>query len=454
MARVTTVTSPQRPGKAQGVFRLVILYPPKSARGEHSKVLEQTLLLSREAGQMHNAKEPERLALSDQEVSRRHALVTAVCAESKRTKTRWQLSDQMSHNGTFVNGERIEQVQLSSGDLIRVGQHLLLLQYLDHAASQRVARRRLANSPLVGDGPACKWIDEQITACAEQNAPVLILGESGTGKELVAQHLHRLSGRKGPLVPVNCTALTETLADSELFGHLKGAFSGALHARAGLFSEAQGGTLMLDELGDMPLSIQAKLLRTIETGEVRRVGSNRATTVDARVVATTNVDLETAVAEGRFRGDLWARLQRQVIRLPPLRERRDDVLLLARHFLRIARSRQSISADAAEALVLHDWPYNVRELRNAIEAAARQACGSRTIDLEHLPAEIANRLTSRLGKPARLPLARSPIDAAELREILQQNSWNVAKVATLLGKDRKQIYRWCDNFGIEIKRRR
>jgi DNA-binding NtrC family response regulator len=421
----------------------VVLHAPAPSGAGASKVLERALLLSREAAATHP--EPERFVLDDAEVSRAHATLSPI-------EGGWELRDEGSHNGTFVNAARVAHARLESGDVIRAGRHVLLLQQLDAAASQRLIRRRTPDSAIAGDGPACKSIDEQIAACAAQDAPVSILGESGTGKELVARELHARSGRSGRFVPVNCTTLTETMADSELFGHVQGAFSGAVRARDGLFLEAQGGTLLLDEIGDMPLSIQAKLLRAIETGEVRKVGSDRAVRADTRVLAATNVDLEAAVRDGRFRGDLWARLQRQIVRVPPLRERRDDVLLLVRHFLQAAGSRLSISADAAEALVVHDWPYNVRELRNAVEGALQRARGGRAIELEHLPAELTRRFAARSAEPVAVPVGRDP-DRAELERILRQHDWNVTKVAALFGRDRKQIYRWCKTLGIEIEKR-
>ncbi|MDD9938765.1 MAG: sigma 54-interacting transcriptional regulator [Myxococcales bacterium] len=437
MSSASTSTSPRRAARAGGVFRLLVLYAPGSQRPGQSSVLERPLLISREEGEGG-----ARFVLDDSEVSRRHADLSSEGED-------WVLVDEGSHNGSFVNGERVRRVRLAAGDVIRVGQHVLLLQHLDLAASQRLARRRLPDSPLVGDGPAIKAVDEQLSACAKQGGPVLVLGESGTGKELVAQQLHALSGRQGKLVPVNCTALGEQVADSELFGHVKGAFSGALRTTMGLFGEARGGTLLLDELGDMPLELQAKLLRTLETGEVRRVGSATPEHVDTRVVAATHVDLEAAVEAGTFRGDLWARLQRHVIRLPPLRERREDVLPIARHVLQGLRSRHTVTSDAAEALLAHDWPYNVRELRNVIESACEQARGRRAIDLEHLPEALVERLAARMDAPATLPVGRPPESAQELRALLAQHGGNVAKLAELLGKDRKQIYRWCERFGVD-----
>jgi DNA-binding NtrC family response regulator len=447
MASDSTATSPRGVKSGGGVYRLVALYPPASARAGQSKVLERTLLLSREPGDTAEARDA-RLVLDDAEVSRRHA--------SLRTNDdgSWQLHDEASHNGTYVNGAKVDGARLAAGDVIRVGQHLLLFQQLDLAASQRLVRRRLPGSPLIGESPACKWIDEQIAVCDAQSSPVLILGESGTGKELVAQQLHARSGRKGSFVAVNCTTLTETMADGELFGHAQGAFSGAVRARDGLFVEARGGTLLLDELGDMPLSVQGKLLRTLETGEVRRVGSDRAVHVDVRVVAATHVDLEAAIAAGRFRGDLWARLQRMVIRVPPLRERRDDVLPLVRHYLQAAGARLSLAPDAAEALLVHDWPYNVRELRNVVEGALRLVHGERAIELEHLPAALAAPLAARLREPAARPVGRAPESAEELERILRQHDWNVTKVAALFGRDRKQVYRWCEALGVALEKRR
>jgi DNA-binding NtrC family response regulator len=447
MVSDSTATSPRGVKTAGGLYRLVALYPAAAVRAGQSKVLERALLLSREPGDTAET-QASRLVLDDAEVSRQHASVYPNDDGS------WQLRDEGSHNGTYLNGAKIACAPLHAGDVIRAGQHALLFQYLDAAASQRLVRRRLAGSPLVGDSPACKWIDEQIAACDGQSSPVAILGESGTGKELVARQLHERSGRSGPFVAVNCTTLTETMADGELFGHAHGAFSGAVRARDGLFMEARGGTLLLDELGDMPLPVQGKLLRTLETGEVRKVGSDRAMNVDTRVLAATHVDLETAVAAGRFRGDLWARLQRSVIRLPPRRERRDDVLLLARHYLQAAGSRLSIAADAAEALLVYGWPYNVRELRNVVEGAIQLVRGARAIELEHLPAALSQRLAARLAEPSALPAGRAPHDAQELERILREHDWNVTKVAALFGRDRKQIYRWCEALGVALEKRR
>jgi DNA-binding NtrC family response regulator len=443
VAADSTVTSPQPAGQAPGVLRLRVLRAPAGAHTTESKVLERAFELSRDA---HSAGGPERWQLDDPEVSGCHARLEPLAAG-----TGWRLRDADSHNGSFVAGLRVAEAELHPGAVIRVGGHLLLVQALDLLDAQRLARRRPAGTPLIGDSPACRALDAQLAQYAPQAAPVLIVGESGTGKELVARQLHTDSGRKGPLITVNCATLSEGVADSELFGHRQGAFSGASQANQGLFAAARGGTLFLDELGELPLPVQAKLLRVIETGEVRAVGSSEASVVDTRVVAATHVDLEQAVREGRFRGDLQARLQGLTIRIAPLRERRDDVLPLARHFLAAQGARQELSVDAAEALLVHDWPFNVRELRQVLLSAVAQAGAGKQLELAHLPAALQQRFAPRLG-PAALALpATPPADAAALRAVLEAHAWNVAQVAQHYAKDRKQIYRWCEALGIALR---
>jgi two-component system response regulator HydG len=239
---------------------------------------------------------------------------------------------------------------------------------------RRTVRETQAVNKMVGRSPAMRAVVDLIRRVAASAVPVLVLGETGTGKELVARAVHAESPRRdAPFVAVNCAALPEALLESELFGHVKGAFTGATQARRGLFVEASGGTLLLDEIGDMPLPLQAKLLRVLETGEVRAVGSDATRKIDVRVVASTNKDLATLVKEARFRQDLYFRLNVVPIVAPPLRQRRDDVPLLLEHFL--WRSRQQtpasavtgFSADAVKALIEHPWPGNVRELEKLVD---------------------------------------------------------------------------------------
>lgn len=236
-------------------------------------------------------------------------------------------------------------------------------------------QRRYGLDHIVGRSAAIRELMARVVKVAQTDATVLVTGESGTGKELIARALHANSKRsEHPFVPVNCAAIPDTLLESELFGHAKGAYTGAAKARRGLFEEASGGTFFFDEIGETSLSFQAKLLRAIQEGEVRRVGENTATRVDVRIIAATNVDLRLAVAEKRFREDLFYRLNVVPIRVPPLRERRDDVPVLARHFLENFDERNDtrhvFSDGALSRLKSYDFPGNVRELENLVEQAA------------------------------------------------------------------------------------
>lgn len=225
--------------------------------------------------------------------------------------------------------------------------------------------------PMIGFDPSIEWTRKLIGKFADSCAPVLITGETGTGKELVARALVQQSVRRHkPFIVVNCAAMTEAILESELFGHERGAFSGAGRATKGLFAEAADGTLFLDEIGEIPVAFQRALLRVLDAGEIRAVGSATARTIRCRIIAATNANLEGMVAEGRFRMDLLFRLQRLCIHLPPLRDRRDDIPWLAAHFLRTSSgegSQAMLSADATESLRAYDWPGNIRELRNVIE---------------------------------------------------------------------------------------
>ncbi len=261
------------------------------------------------------------------------------------------------------------------------------------ALEQRV-RRAEGSTRLVGESTALEQVRRLIARVASSDAAVLIRGETGTGKELVARAIHEGSGRAGgPLVAVNCGALPEHLVESELFGHRKGAFTGADEHRAGLFEVANGGTLFLDEIGELPRSLQARLLRVLESGEIRRVGDNHPIMVDVRLVSATHRDLEEMVRGGEFREDLLFRINTFEITVPPLRDRREDIPGLADHFIRRGRPQLPsqatlLDADTLASLVAHDWPGNIRELANVIEHAM-VLCDELPLSVEHLPGRLS-----------------------------------------------------------------
>jgi DNA-binding NtrC family response regulator len=459
-----TQTEPTPLGRLPGggAHRLLVVYGPSRADLGYSRTLGASSVLGMPAvsaqAPLLIGREPDSspsLPLRQAQVSRRHAIV----APSERG---YGIEDLGSRNGTFVNGRAIKSAELADGDVIRIGSTLLLFQFLDAAACELVqgplARTEGASvSRLVGGGHAMTRLREAIKS-APTNVPVLIQGETGVGKELVAEALHEQSERIGPFVPVNCSALPSNLVESELFGHVRGAFTGA-EARKGLYGRAEKGTLFLDEIGDMPVDVQAKLLRALAVGEVRAVGSDQARTIDVRVVAATNVDLEQAVAAGSFRADLYARLMAHIIVVPKLRARREDVLELARHFL-LKTGDIPISPDAAEALVIHAWPYNVRELEQILAPIAAAAKRRGRLELSDLPPRLRDGLESRFDHASVSEAVSSPLlcvrrdavpSADELRTVVEAHSGNVAQVAAFFGKDRRQIYRWAHALGVDIK---
>ena len=302
---------------------------------------------------------------------------------------------------------------------------------------------------LLGESLPMKRLYHQLTHIATSDASVLLSGESGTGKELAAQALHQMSGRStGPWVAINCPALPPTLLESELFGHVRGAFTDAHVARKGLFVQADGGTLFLDEIGDFPLDLQPKLLRALEESVVRPVGSNSEIHFDVRVIAATNCDLESAVKAGRFREDLFYRLNVIPIEMPPLCARGTDILLLAEHFLArsVARSRKrvtGIAAGAAEKLLAYAWPGNVRELRNAIEHAVALT-NYEHIVVEDLPERVRAYPKSQLPIGSENSMELVTMDEMERRyiqHVLQAVQGNKTSAARVLGFDRKTLYR-------------
>jgi DNA-binding NtrC family response regulator len=315
-------------------------------------------------------------------------------------------------------------------------------------------------SGLVGHSHKMIELYKEIALVAPARSTVLITGDSGTGKELVARALHRNGPRtKAAFVAVNCGAITETLLESELFGHVKGSFTGATADKRGLFEEANGGTIFLDEIGETSLAVQVKLLRVLQEGEMRRVGSARSIRVDVRVIAATNRDLEREVKEGRFREDLYYRLSVVALRVPPLRERGEDLPLLAAHALRQAREAgaraTTISEEALATLSRYDWPGNVRELENTIAHAALYAHG-KVITAEDLPVKIRNhtRTMEPESKTQAMFKDLPSLDELERRyviHVLQTVSGSRTRAAEVLGIDRRTLYRMAERYGINLK---
>jgi DNA-binding NtrC family response regulator len=319
------------------------------------------------------------------------------------------------------------------------------------AASAGTAPAADGSLGIVGESPAVERMREQVRKIAPSNGRVLVTGENGAGKELVAHALHALSRRAaGPFVKLNCAAIPKDLLESELFGHERGAFTGAVQSKKGRLEMADGGTLFLDEIGDLALEAQAKLLRAIETGELERVGGTRTAKVDVRLVAATNRDLSEAVKAGDFREDLYFRLNVLPIAVPPLRERRADIARLAAHFLAIfaeaeGRPCPSLSDDAKQLLEDYHWPGNVRELRNLMERAVVLVEGGVIEAADLLPwLESPPDESDDAGLKGRI--ARSEIDT--IRRALETADWNVTQAAAGLGIDRTNLHRKMRKYGI------
>jgi transcriptional regulator of acetoin/glycerol metabolism len=379
----------------------------------------------------------------------------------------WVVSDLLSRNGTFVNGKRVERGALAHGDRVRIGDAVFKF-VSDRADAYLPYRLDGVVGPPVRPTPQRELLgglqmDEllaEVERVAASPLHVLVHGETGTGKELVARAVHRASGRAGRLCAVNCAAIPTALLESELFGFKRGAFTGANQDKQGLVRAAHGGTLLLDEIGDMPIEAQAKLLRVIETREVVPLGATAGEKVDIRLVCATHRDLPALVEKGAFRGDLYARLCGYAVYLPPLRDRKEDIYQLACRF----SGQAPLAFALMDALLSYDWPYNVRELDTTMRRAVVVADGA-PLTVAHLPAsmrgetargetatgpiESATRAANAQGAPtARAAPSTSP-SADELRALLARHDGNLAAVARVLGKDRTQIRRWLRQAGID-----
>ncbi|HUQ01641.1 MAG TPA: sigma 54-interacting transcriptional regulator [Kofleriaceae bacterium] len=380
-----------------------------------------------------------------------------------RVDDQWVLADPGSKNGAVVAGRPTRHARIRTGDVFELGHTLFFIEETEHpgdAALDVVLDPAGAPLPeLATLVPALARDIANLGRIAPSDVPVTLLGPSGTGKEVFARALHQLSGRRGAFIAVNCGGLTPTLTEAELFGHRKGAFSGATADREGYVRAADGGTLFLDELGDLPLGAQAVLLRTLQEREVVPVGDARAVPVDLRVCAATHRDLPSMIAAGTFREDLHARLLGMTLHLPALRARRADLgLLIGRLLGRLqGGDRARLTPAAAWALFQYEWPLNVRELERTLAAAFTLSAGE-PIDLAHLPPAIASaRPTPVDDGPPPPEGPDADVDAGDDQKIrsaltaaLVQHQGNVSAVAKAMGKGREQIHRWARRFGIDL----
>lgn len=416
-------TSPGRELTRRGaVFARLVLYEP----GEEPRAIA----LGKGDSGIGRA-EGNAIRLDDSRVSGLHAEL-----RRERSTGRLEIEDQGSSNGTYVNGSRTVRSVLDSNDVIRVGDTIGIVE-LGHQS------RELASNP----NRSLPWmlLDAEVAQATEVEVPVLLVGPTGAGKGYVAEWIARSSGRSRPFVQVNCAALPAELVESELFGHTKGAFTGATSDKPGLFETAHGGTLFLDEIGAISPESQAKLLTCIESGTVRRVGSVAVRDCDVRLLAATSLDVHEAIAAGSFRRDLYYRLSAIEISIMGLARRKIDILPL------ILKETGwgdvgVLSAEALEGFLLYDWPGNVRELLNLARLLGRGGSGS--IDYHRLPENMTEFLRNR-SAAENAPKGRSK---APPREVLEEGfaavSGNVSELARRLGKHRNQVVRWLELYGI------
>ncbi len=400
-------------------------------------------------------KKDNEIVLKDETMSRIHF-------EIHQTKSGYLLRDSESLNGTFINGVRVKEAFLLSGASIRAGKTEMKFLPMDETFEILPSKKtKFAN--LIGGSTTMRRIYTIIEKIAPTDATVIVEGESGTGKELIASAIHEKSKRnKRPFVVFDCSAVAENLIESELFGHEKGSFTGATSMRHGAFELADGGTIFLDEIGELSLDLQPKLLRVLESRTIKRVGGDRPINVDVRVVAATNRNLEAEVKKGNFREDLFYRLNVVPIYLPPLRKRKDDIPMLIDSFIEEAnkvnleKTVEGVQAGAMEILMSYDWPGNVRELKNSISRMLSFMDGTK-ITAEDIPERI------------RLPIAKAELDIRDdlgfkdakeqwiasfekqyLIEALKRNHYNISAAAKEAGIDRKSVQRLIRKYNIQV----
>ncbi len=381
------------------------------------------------------------VALADARLSQGHARLTC-------SGTTWTFQDLSSKNGSWSSGRRIKTQELDDGDVIIVG-HTALVYRATGGEAPNVTTPPAATLPgLQTISPTLAASFADLSIAAKTGVAIEVTGETGTGKELIARSVHALSERPGAFVAVNCGGIPSTLLEAELFGHRKGAFTGATEDRPGLVRSADRGTLFLDEIAELPPVSQAALLRVLQEGEVTPVGGDRPIRVDLRVVTATHQDLDAAVAAGRFRADVRARLLGFQFKMPPLRDRREDLSLVVAALLgRVQRSRRvAFSIDAIAALYAYEWPLNIRELERALGSST--ALPRERIELADLPAAMHSVFAAEqvVDEAALTPADRALRD--QLAASIERHGGNLATVARELGKDRTQIRRWMKRLGL------
>jgi DNA-binding NtrC family response regulator len=426
------------PGERGAAVQLVVVEGPDAGRAAR---LEDACVVGTDSGC--------ELVLTDDRVSRRHL-------ELRRIEGRFALRDLDSRNGTFYEGSRIREASVGVGATLKLGRSFLRIAPLPQPVDVPPSQARRFGE-LVGESLTMREVFAVLELAAQSDVTVLLEGETGVGKELAARGVHEASARRrGPFVALDCSALPPTLVESELFGHVRGAFTGASRGREGAFARADGGTLFLDELDSVPEAVQARLLRAVEERSVRPVGSDRDRDVDVRLVAASRRDLSALVADGTFRADLFYRLSVIRVRIPPLRERREDIAPIVAELLR----RRGMSAPGAvegrnlELLFAHDWPGNVRELRNAVDRALALSPGAACFAELRVRLDDPRAPEDGLSVRADLPFHEAKqevVDAFERRylaDLLARHGGNLSAAARDAGLDRKHLRRLARRHGL------
>jgi transcriptional regulator with AAA-type ATPase domain len=384
-----------------------------------------------------------RVRLAGNDISRRHAALARSGPERALA-----IRDLGSRNGIRVNGRAVASAPLGAGDVVRLGGWIGVVTALPGPFGEI--------APGLLGGGALQAALAPLKVAAPSDLPIVLEGETGTGKEVVARSLHRWSGRPGPFLAVNCAALPEGLAEGELFGYRRGAFTGADRASPGFFRSAEGGTLLLDEVSDLPLPLQAKLLRVLEEREVQPLGEARPVPIDVRIVVAGQQSLIEAARQGRFRADLLARLDGLTVRLPPLRSRREDVPPLFSHLLgELTGGRApAVEGDVVERLSVYDWPFNVRELVLLVRRLLVLHGAESTLAARHLPDRIAARAEDEPAAAPAPPPAGGSGDSVELPALivaLRASGGNVARASAMLGITRQRAYRLMEGQAVDLE---